>query len=98
MQGDWSQFEGTIKFQNSKTGSYNPSLQWNNSYGMGKATVTGTFQNNGKDVTIGTLIDKAVITGTGRTTANHLDLSISKGKGDNQKFVYRSREDLDSKW
>jgi len=81
MQGDWSQFEGTIIFQNSKTGYYNPSLQWNNSYGMGKATVTGTFNNNGKDVTIGTLIDKAVITGTGRTTVNHLDLSISKVKG-----------------
>ena len=56
-------------------------LQWNNSYGLGKATVTGTFHNDGKDVTIGTLIDKAVITGTGRTTANHLDLSISKVKG-----------------
>ena len=81
MQGDWSQFEGTIKFQNTKTGSYDPLLQWNNTYGMGKATVTGTFHNDGKDVTIGTLIDKAVITGTGRTTASHLDLSISKVKG-----------------
>ena len=81
MQGDWSQFEGTIKFQNSKTGSYDPSLQWNNSYGMGKATVTGTFYNNGKDVAIGTLIDKAVITGAGRTTATHLNLNISKVKG-----------------
>lgn len=81
MMGDWSQFEGTIKFQNTKTGSYDPSLQWNNTYGLGKATVTGTFHNDGKDVTIGTLIDKAVITGTGRTTAIHLDLSISKVKG-----------------
>ena len=81
MQGDWSQFEGTIKFQNTKTGSYDPSLQWNNTYGMGKATVTGTFHNNGKDVSIGTLIDKAVITGTGRTTASHVNLNISKVKG-----------------
>ena len=56
-------------------------LQWNNSYGLGNAKVTGTFYNNGKDVTIGTLIDKAVITGNGRTTVKHLDLSISKVKG-----------------
>ena len=81
MQGNWSQFEGTIKFQNTKTGSNAPSLQWNNSYGLGKATVTGTFHNDGKAVTIGTLIDKAVITGTGRTTASHLNLNISKVKG-----------------
>ncbi len=81
MLGNWSQFEGTIKFQNTKTDNYNPSLQWNNSYGLGKATVTGTFHNDGKDVTIGTLIDKAVITGTGRTTVSHLDLNISKVKG-----------------
>ena len=81
MQGDWSQFEGTIKFQNTKTGNYDPSLQWNNSYGMGKASVTGTFHNDGKNVTIGTLIDKAVITGTGRTTASHVNLNISKVKG-----------------
>jgi hypothetical protein len=81
MQGDWSQFEGTIKFQNTKTGSYDPSLQWNNAYGLGKATVTGTFNNDGKDVTIGTLIDKAVITGSGRTTAKRLVLDLSKMKG-----------------
>ena len=48
---------------------------------VGKATVTGTFHNNGMDVTIGTLIDKAVITGTGRTTAKRLVLEMSKQKG-----------------
>ncbi len=78
MQGDWSQFEGTINFQNTKTGQYEPSLQWNNSYGLGKATVTGTFHNDGKDVTIGTLIDKARITGDGRTTLGHIDAKITK--------------------
>ena len=81
LQGDWSQFEGTLNFQNKKTGSYDPQLQWNNDNGLGKATVTGTFHNNGRDVTIGTLIDKAVITGTGRTTAKQLVLDISKVKG-----------------
>lgn len=81
MQGDWSQFEGTIKFQNIKTGSYDPLLQWNNDYGLGRATVTGTFNNNEKNVTIGTLTDKSYITGTGLTTAKHISLSISKIKG-----------------
>ena len=81
MQGDWSQFEGTINFQNTKTGSYDPSLQWNNSYGLGKATVIGNFYNDGQNVTIGTLTDKSYITGTGLTTAKHISLSISKIKG-----------------
>ena len=81
MQGDWSGFEGTLKFVNQKTGSYAPQLQWNNAYGLPNATLTGDFFNNGQDVTIGTLIDKAVITGNGRTTAKHLNLDISKVKG-----------------
>ncbi len=81
MQGDWSGFEGTLNFVNQKTGSYTPQLQWNNTYGLGKATLTGTFENGGKDVTVGALIDKAVVTGNGRTTANRLVLEISKMKG-----------------
>ena len=81
MMGNWSQFEGTIKFQNTKTGSYDPLLQWNNSYGLGKATVIGNFHNNGQDVTIGTLTDNSYITGSGVTTAKHISLNISKSKG-----------------
>ncbi len=47
-----------------------------------------TFNNDGKDVTIGTLIDKAVITGSGRTTAKRLVLDLSKMKGiDKSKVV-----------
>ena len=81
MQGDWSQFEGILKFQNTKTGSYEPSLQWNNSYGLGKATVIGNFFNDGKDVTIGTLTDKSFISGGGKTTVKHIALDIRKIKG-----------------
>jgi hypothetical protein len=81
LQGDWIHFEGTLNFQNKKTGTYDPQLQWNNDKGLGKATVTGTFHTNGKDVTIGTLIDTAVISGNGRTTAKRLVLDISKVKG-----------------
>lgn len=45
---------------------------------MGKATVTGTFHNNGKNVTIGTLSDKASLTGDGRTTVKHIVAKITK--------------------
>ena len=80
MTGDWSQFEGTLNFQNTKTGSYDPSLQWNNTYGLGKATVKGTFENNGKDVTIGRLAEKVSITGSGRTTVKRIEQKVGKSR------------------
>ena len=80
MQGDWSQFEGTINFQQNKTGSYDPFIQWNNGKGLGKATVTGIFDNGGNDVTIGTLIGGTTLTGSGRYTAKHVDLQINKSR------------------
>ena len=80
MQGDWSQFTGTLKFAKTKTGSYDPLIQWNNNYGLGKATVTGEFDNGGKDVTIGTLSDKATLTGSGRYTVKHIDATITRSR------------------
>ena len=81
MQGDWSQFEGTLNFQKSKTGSYDPLIQWNNTKGLGKATVTGVFDNSGIDVTIGTLIGNTTLTGSGRYSVNHLNLTLTKTRG-----------------
>lgn len=81
MQGDWSQFEGTLIFKNTKTGSYDPALQWNNSYGLGKATVTGTFDNCGKNVSIGTILGDATLTGSGTYIANSLSLKVTRGRG-----------------
>ena len=81
MQGDWSQFEGTLIFKNTKTGSYDPSIQWDNSHGMGKATVTGTFDNCGKNVAIGTILGDATLTGSGTYTANSLSLKVTRGRG-----------------
>ena len=78
MQGDWSQFEGTIIFQHTKTGTYDPLIQWNNAYGLGKATVMGPFDNNSRDVTIGTLSDKATLTGDGQYTVRHIVAKITK--------------------
>ena len=83
MQGDWSQFEGTLIFKNTKTGSYDPSLEWNNTKGLGKATVTGTFNNNGKNVTIGTILGDATLTGSGTYTATNLSLKVTRGRGNN---------------
>ena len=80
MQGDWSGFEGTLNFQNQKTGKYDPLLQWNNSYGLGKATVKGDFENNGKDVTIGRFTEKVSVTGTGRTTVKRIELKVNKSR------------------
>ena len=80
MQGDWSQFEGELNFINTKTGQYDPLLQWNNSYGLGKATVRGDFPNNGRNVSIGRLIGGVNITGKGLTTVNVMDLKVLKGR------------------
>ena len=81
MQGDWSQFEGKLIFKNTKTGSYDPSLEWNNTKGLGKATVTGTFNNNGKNVAIGTILGDATLTGSGTYTATNLSLKVTRGRG-----------------
>ena len=75
MQGDWSQFEGTLIFKNTKTGSYDPALQWDNTKGLGKATVTGTFDNCGKNVSIGTILGDATLTGSGTYIANSISLA-----------------------
>ena len=80
MTGDWSQFEGTVNFQNTKTGSYAPSLQWNNTKGLGKATVKGDFENNGKDVTIGRFAEKLSVTGSGRTTVKHFNPRVTNSR------------------
>ena len=80
MTGDWSKFKGTLKFQYTKTGSYDPALQWNNSYGLPNATLTGVFNNNGKDMTIGTLSDGATLSGSGRYTVKHIAGKITKSR------------------
>jgi len=78
MQGDWSEFEGTLNFQKQKTGSYEPSIQWNNTKGMGKATVTGIFDNAGKAVSIGTLSGNCTLTGSGRYTVKDISATITR--------------------
>ncbi len=87
MKGDWSQFEGTLNFKNTKTGAYDPAIQWDNSKGMGKATVTGTFDNGGKNVAIGTIQGDATLTGSGTYTATNLSLKVTRGRGNSSNTM-----------
>ena len=50
---------------------------------MGKATVTGTFDNGDKNVAIGTILGNATLTGNGTYTADKLSLSVTRGRGNN---------------
>lgn len=81
IQGDWSQFEGTLIFKYTKNSSYDPDIFWDNSKGLGKAIVTGTFNNHGKNVSIGTILGDATLTGSGTYTANALSLKVTRGRG-----------------
>ena len=81
MQGDWSQFEGTLNFKYTKTGSYDPAILWDNTKGLGNATVSGTFDNCGKNVAIGTISGDATLMGNGTYTATNLSLKVTRGRG-----------------
>ena len=81
MQGDWSQFEGTINFQNLKTGSYDPSIMWDNSYGLAKATIHGVFNNNGKNITIGAIDDNATLSGAGVYSVKKVNMKVTRARG-----------------
>ena len=66
LSGNWSAFEGELIVQSQKRGTYAPSFDWNNSYGLPLATLNVqngyTFNTNGKTVSVKTL--KASATGT----------------------------------
>ena len=84
MQGDWSEFYGTLNFAKTKTGSYDPQIVWDNTKGLGRATVTGEFDNNGKAVSIGTLSDKVTLTGNGRYDVKHIAPIITRSRSGNK--------------
>ncbi len=83
MKGDWSQFAGTLTFINQKTGSYDPQIVWDNGYGLGKATVTGTFHNSDRAINIGRLTGNVTLTGSGRYTVKGIDATINRVRGSN---------------
>ena len=78
LQGNWSNFEGTINIYSSKSGSYDPVLVIDNSYGMGNATVNVAcpLDNNGKNVAIGNLLGSNKLTGSGTWTVGGLNEDV----------------------
>lgn len=74
LKGNWAQFAGTVNFNASKTGTYTPALDWNNSNGLKNATVGAycDINNNGKNVAIGNLLGTATLSGSGMWTVGAL--------------------------
>ena len=69
FKGNWSSFEGTLVPGLSKRGSYDPSFDWSNTYGLPNATLklnSGViFKNGGKDVVLGGVSGTGTLEGTG---------------------------------
>ena len=88
MQGDWSAFAGKLIFGKKKTGSYEPAIMWDNSYGLPNATVAGIFDNNGKNTNIGTITGSTetaptgstTLSGNGSYTVEHITAKITKSR------------------
>ena len=72
FNGNWSAFTGTVVPGLSKRGSYDPVFDFNNTYGLPKATVkleSGvTIQNDGKNFAIGNITGEGTLAGTGTWT------------------------------
>ncbi|MBR7170577.1 MAG: autotransporter-associated beta strand repeat-containing protein, partial [Prevotella sp.] len=79
FQGNWSEFEGTLEIGYSKRGSYDPDFTWDNTYGLPNAKLNVptniTFNNNGRNVTLGSVMGGGTLAGSGTYTvgANNSD-------------------------
>lgn len=78
LKGDWSAFEGKINIYTSKSGSYDPILYIDNSYGMANATINTScpLDNNGKNVAIGNLLGTGSLSGSGTWTIGALNEDV----------------------
>ncbi len=90
FNGDWSEFTGTIKaYQDGKVSSYTPTFEFNNSYGLGKATLNiqsgCTVHTNGKNFAIGELKGSGSIDNGGAKGSSVNTLTIG---GKNTNFSY----------
>jgi len=90
FNGDWSQFNGTIKaYQDAKTGSYDPTFEFNNSYGIANATLNiqagCTVYTNGKNFAIGELLGSGSISKDGAKSNSVNTLTIGSK---NTNFTY----------
>ena len=90
FNGNWSAFTGTIKaYQDGKVSSYDPSFEFNNTYGLGKATLNiqsgCTVHTNGKNFAIGELTGSGSIDNKGEKGSTVNTLSIG---GKDTDFAY----------
>ena len=82
LQGNWSQFEGTLIPHTVKWDkNYDPVFSWDNSYGMPKATLnipSGiTFTGGSHNLTLGNLTGSGVLSLTGTLTVGGLNQDIN---------------------
>lgn len=83
FQGNWSQFEGTVIPGTVKRGSYDPDFTFDNTYGLGKATLQMnagvTVYNNGKNFELGKVTGTGTLAGGGTYIigVNNCDMVLS---------------------
>lgn len=82
LQGNWSQFEGTLIAHTVKWDkNYDPEFSWDNSYGLPKATLnipSGiTFTGGSRSLTLGNLTGSGVLSLTGTLTVGGLNQDIN---------------------
>ncbi len=81
FNGNWSAFTGTVRaYQDGKVGSYTPTFEFNNTYGLPKATLNiqsgCTVHTNGKNFAIGELTGSGSIDNRGEKSTAVNTLSI----------------------
>ena len=84
LQGNWSQFEGTLVAHTVKRDkSYDPIFSWENNYGLPKATLNissgVTFTGGTRNLILGSLAGSGVLSLTGNLTVggNNKDVSFN---------------------
>ena len=82
LSGDWSPFEGTVVAGQEQRSTYGPSFDWNNNYGLPKATLQvskgTTFQAGSRSMAIGHVKGEGVINTTGTLTIGALNEDMLK--------------------
>lgn len=81
LNGNWSEFEGTLVAAQQQRGSYGPDFAWNNDNGMPKATLSinsgVTFNAGAHRVSLGNITGTGTFYGTGTVTIGNDDKAIN---------------------
>ena len=100
LKGNWSAFEGELIVQTKKVGSYDPSFDWSNGYGLPNATLNVQsgyeFKTNGNNLAVKSLKSSASgkITGGGTIIlGENYDGNINLANYVDCDIKYRGMED-----